>query len=93
MSDTSQPADVEQWAARNLTRQITDTAARIDDLADTIRRYAEDVARVNGTAGRPDYATVVARVINEVNTTLMNLSLGSLATGAITADTARIKGE
>lgn len=90
---TDQPTTVEAWAARNLERQIRDTAARVDDMAETLRRYADDVARVDGTPGRPDYATVVARVVNEVATTVMNLSLGSLSTAAVTADTARVKGE
>ncbi|MFI2663321.1 hypothetical protein [Micromonospora carbonacea] len=90
---TDQPTTVEAYAARNLARQIRDTAARIDDLADTIRRYADDVDRVDSSPGRPDYATVVGRVVNEVGTTLMNLSLGSLSTTAVTADTARVKGE
>lgn len=87
------PATVEHFAAQHLTRRILVAADRVDDLAETIRRYADDVAKVDGSAGRPDYATVAARVVNDVGTALMNLSLGSLSTEAIVADTARIKGE
>lgn len=97
MTSTDRPTTVEQYAVQNLTRQILAAADRVadrvTDLADTIRRYADDVARVDGSPGHPSYATVVGRIVNETNTTLMNLSLGSLTTTAATADIARAKGQ
>ncbi|WP_328344724.1 hypothetical protein [Micromonospora sp. NBC_00421] len=90
---TGQPATVEQYAADHLTRQLHNTAASLTDLADTIRRLADDVPRVDGSPGRPHYAGIVGQAVNEINTTLMNLNLGSLANRAAEADTARVKGE
>lgn len=90
--ETRLPETSEQYAARQLARQITDTARWLHAYASEVDALAADVYLV-GEPGTNSYADVVARVQHVILAALPNLGLSTLITAAQCADNARARGE
>ena len=80
---------VEQAEAAALCRSLNRAASRLRELTTSIDRAALDIE----TGHTQDYAATAARVIHEMNCTLMNVMVVEIVRTAAAADTARATGQ